>query len=204
MLNIVSVAVMICLPLLIYFGYKEGIEPRFIAFALLLFYGIRSGIFKKKSLRSILKSKQLYVVGSIILFFGIVIALNRATFFLYIPAFVNLGLLLSFGSTLFLGPPIIETFARRQVKKISAEEIHYCRNLTVLWSLFFLLNGTVSVIIALKDNMEYWVIYNGFISYILIGLFFAVEMTYRYWRFRNYGTTIIDSFYKRIFKEKHK
>ena len=139
-----------------------------------------------------------------VLFFGIIITLNRAALFLYIPAIINLGLLLSFGSTLFFGPPLIETFARRQVDKLSDEELLYCRKLTLLWSVFFLLNGTVSVITALKKNMEYWVIYNGFISYMLIGLFFSVEMTYRYWRFRNYGTTIIDSFYKKIFKEKEK
>lgn len=128
------------------------------------------------------------------------IIFNRAFLALYTPVLINLGLLFSFGSTLFFGPPIIETFARKQVKVLSEPEVIYCRKLTILWSAFFLINGSVSYLISSAGNMEYWVIYNGFISYVMIALFFSIEMTYRYYRFRNYGNTFVDSFYKRIFK----
>lgn len=193
--NFLTSAITVSVPFIIYFGIKYfGI--RYLLFGLLFLYLLRSA----HSLKAGMKKKQVFVLVIIAAIFGLAIILNRASLALYTPALINLGLLLSFGSTLFVGPPIIEIFARKHVKSLSEKEVKYCRNVTILWSAFFIINGSISLVISTTENVDYWIIYNGFISYIMIGLIFFMEMTYRYYRFRNYGDSFIDSFYKRIFK----
>lgn len=188
-------AITVFVPFIIYFAIRN-FGLRYLFSGLLLLYLLKSAL----SLRNGIKRNQIFIFATIITLLCFAIILNRASLALYTPALINLGLLLSFGSTLFIGPPLIETFARRQVNSLSDEEVRYCKNLTIVWSFFFVFNGSISVIISAAGNMEHWIIYNGFISYILIGLLFSIEMTYRYYRFRNYGNTFIDSFFKRIFK----
>lgn len=185
----------VAVPFIIYFSIKNY-GYRYLFSGLIILYLLKL----TSSLRRGVNKKQLFMFIIIGGFLCCAIILNRFSIALYTPFLINLGLLVSFGSTLFIGPPVIEVFARRHVKILSDSEIKYCRKLTAIWSLFFLFNGSISMIISLSKNMEYWIIYNGFISYVLIGMFFLIEMTYRYYRFRNYGNTIIDSFFKRIFK----
>jgi uncharacterized membrane protein len=193
--NFFTPAITVLVPFIIYFGIKYfGI--RYLLYGLLLLYLLRSA----HSLRAGMKKNQVIMLVIISTIFGLAIIFNRASLALYTPALINLGLLLSFGSTLFVGPPIIEIFARKHVKSLSENEVKYCRNVTILWSAFFIVNGCVSLAISATGNVDYWIIYNGFISYIMIGLIFIIEMTYRYYRFRNYGDSFIDSFYKRFFK----
>lgn len=195
-LNFFAPAITILVPFIIYIGIRDG-RFRYLFSGLLFIYLVRI----VSALRKGMKKNQIIIFAFIFSLLCCAIIFNRALLALYTPVLINFGLLLSFGSTLFIGPPIIETFARRQVKTLSDEEIKYCRNLTVLWSIFFIFNGSISLIISATGNMKYWIIFNGFISYILIGLFFAIEITYRYYRFRNYGNTFIDAFFKRILKD---
>jgi uncharacterized membrane protein len=50
----------------------------------------------------------------------------------------------------------------------------YTRKVTQAWCLFFLINGSMSVM-SIFYSEEWWVLYNGFIAYILIGLMLAGE-----------------------------
>ncbi len=194
-LNIFLPVVTVLVPFIIYCGIRFfGI--RYLLTGLFFLYLLRSVFYLRKGM----KKSQIFIFIIIAALLGLAIVLNRVSLALFTPALINLGLLLSFGSTLVFGPPLIEIFARRQVKSLSEQEVRYCRKLTGLWSLFFIINGSISLITAVAGNMEHWIIYNGFLSYIMIGLFFSIEMTYRYYRFRNYGNTVIDNFYKRIFK----
>lgn len=190
-----SPAITVFVPFIIYFGIRS-IGFKYLFSGLLLLYILRLVY----SLRKGITNNQIFIFTVIIVLLCCTVFFNRASLALYTPALINLGLLLSFGSTLFIGPPIIETFARKQRIELSDVEIKYCRKLTVIWSVFFIVNGGVSVVISLGRNMDSWIFYNGFLSYIMIGLLFSIEMTYRYYRFRNYGNTFIDNFYKRIFK----
>ncbi len=194
-LNFFVPVITVLVPFIIYFGIKYfGI--RYLLYGLLFLYLLRSA----SGLRGGMKKNQVLILIIIAALLGLAIILNRASLALYTPALINLGLLLSFGSTLIIGPPIVEIFARKQVKSLSEKEVKYCRNLTLFWSFFFVINGSISLVISASENMDHWIIYNGFISYILIGLIFFIEMTYRYYRFRNYGNSFIDSIFKRIFK----
>ena len=166
-INCFTPAITVLVPFIIYFGIKYfGI--RYLLYGLLFLYLLRSA----SCLRGGIKRNQALVLISIAAVFGLAIILNRASLALYTPVLINLGLLLSFGSTLFIGPPIIEIFARKHVKSLSEREVKYCRNVTILWVTFFVINGSISLIISATGNIDYWIIYNGFISYIMIGLIF--------------------------------
>ena len=74
---------------------------------------------------------------------------------------------------------MIETFARLQDKNLPDKAIPYCRNVTKIWCLFLLANSLIALYTALLTDMETWALYNGLISYILMGLLFAGEFIYR-------------------------
>ncbi len=127
---------------------------------------------------------------------------NFTTFHIFIPTIINGLLLANFSFSLLKERTIIELFARKQVENLSIPEVSYCRKLTIVWCCFFLINGSIPAYLGIKEHIGLWTIYTGLISYLLMGTLFFFEMTYRYWRFRNYGTTPIDKLYKKIFPER--
>ena len=106
---------------------------------------------------------------------------------------INATLLVVFGSTLFLKPNIIFRFATLADKSISGSSYEnqvklYCRNVTIVWCCFFILNGSAAVLTTFADKVfglseekarSVWAIYNGGISYALMGLLFVVEFIIR-------------------------
>ena len=63
--------------------------------------------------------------------------------------------------------------------ELDEQAIRYTRNVTVAWVVFFLLNAAISLWTALYGDLATWTLYNGFISYILIGLMFGGEFLLR-------------------------
>ncbi|TNH06001.1 hypothetical protein [Testudinibacter sp. TR-2022] len=104
---------------------------------------------------------------------------NSATGLLFYPLLVNLLCLGLFLFSLVFPPTVIELFARLVEKDLSPQGVVYTRKVTWAWCGFFLFNGSISLLTALQDNVIYWTWYNGFISYILIGLFFIIELMVR-------------------------
>lgn len=124
---------------------------------------------------------------------------NRPEFILYLPVFTALAMLASFGFTLFRGPSAVEAFARLRKPEMSAEEIAYCRRVTVIWVVFFALNGGIALGTIHWGTMGAWAFYNGFLAYVLMGLLFTVEFIYRHWRFRRYVGLPTDPLFRRLF-----
>ncbi len=81
------------------------------------------------------------------------------------PSFVNLGLLVAFGSTLVRGPSMIEKFARMGNPELGAHAVRYTRRVTQMWCVFFTLNGAFSAYTALFWTRAAWSLYNGAIAY---------------------------------------
>lgn len=106
---------------------------------------------------------------------------------------INATLLVVFGSTLFLEPNIIFRFATLADKSISGSSYEnqvrlYCKKVTIVWCCFFILNGTTAVITTFADKLfnlspeearKVWAVYNGGISYVLMGTLFLVEFIIR-------------------------
>lgn len=76
-------------------------------------------------------------------------------------------------------PSAIERFARRFGMAIPDEAITYLRGATKLWFGFFVFNAMVAGYTAVATNVAIWALYNGLISYLLIGLLLLGEWLYR-------------------------
>ena len=76
-----------------------------------------------------------------------------------------------------------------QVPELPPTEVHYCRSLTIVWCGFFVVNGSISGILALTGATWAWPVYTGFVSYLLIGRLFSGEFLVRSWRFGRYAGT---------------
>lgn len=97
----------------------------------------------------------------------------------FYPVVVNFVLFVFFLLSLRFGRPVIERIARLQESDLSSIGIKYTRQVTIIWCLFFIFNGTLAAITATWCSNEVWVLYNGLISYILIGFVFGVEWLVR-------------------------
>ncbi len=98
---------------------------------------------------------------------------------LYYPALVNLVLLTMFAHSLFYPPAVITRLARIKEPELSVAGVRYTRNVTVVWSVFFLLNGSVAIYTAIWTTVETWTLYNGLVAYVLMGALFAGEWLVR-------------------------
>lgn len=124
---------------------------------------------------------------------------NEQRFLLFVPVLVNAVLLVSFARTLGREVSMVETFARLEGHALSPERRQYCRHVTGAWCLFFVLNGGVTVYLALTARVLAWTIYTGLVAYVLMGLVFAAEYVYRAWRFREYRNGLTDVVLRRLF-----
>ncbi len=109
-----------------------------------------------------------------------------------VPVWINLLLLLEFGGSLRGDTPIIERYARLQEPNLSDAERSHCRATTVVWTVFFLVNGLVALVRGLWAYAEWWAIYNGGLAYGLMGLLLSGEFIVRKVRFRRYGANPVD------------
>ncbi len=98
---------------------------------------------------------------------------------LYYPTLVNLVLLIVFVHSLIYPPAVITRLARIREPDLPPAGVRYTRNVTVVWSVFFLLNGSASIFTAIWTTAETWTLYNGFIAYVLIGALFGGEWLVR-------------------------
>ena len=97
---------------------------------------------------------------------------------------MNLLFFGAFGITLFQPPSMIYRFALIQDKSIPHSPgrnkiAAYCRKVTLVWMVFFVSNGTVAAWSIFSGSDAFWAVYNGGISYILMGVLFAGEFIIR-------------------------
>ena len=173
-INFVLVALTALYPLGVYLG-MQYIEPRYLVLALLSLFVLR--FLLNGYVRS--QKQQWVLLLFITLFAGIVFVINSSGSLLFYPVIISIGLLACFSYTLFFPPSMVERLARIKDPNLSAQGVIYTRKVTIAWCLFFVANGTIATITALSGNMALWTFYNGLVSYILIGLFFAVEYIIR-------------------------
>jgi len=104
----------------------------------------------------------------------------------FYPVVVNLIFLYVFATSLYARQSMIEKFARMKDPKLSPEGVVYTRNVTKVWCVFFFINGAIAGYTALYSDIKIWTLYNGMISYVLIGMLFTAEWIYRH--FKQKGT----------------
>ena len=117
---------------------------------------------------------------------GIVAIITRSARVLtFYPALVNLFFLVLFGHTLFAGPSMVYRFATLKDKSIAISPYRkkiaaYCRNVTLVWCCFFIVNGSIALMSVFGESLGFWALYNGCIAYILM---LAVRrISFLHWR----------------------
>lgn len=95
------------------------------------------------------------------------------------PVLMNLGMAAAFGLSLRKGPSLVESFASITEPDPSPAARAYMRRVSLIWCLFLMVNGGISALTALAGDMALWTLYNGLISYVLMGVLFAGEYTVR-------------------------
>lgn len=93
----------------------------------------------------------------------------------FYPVAINVGMLALFGASLMRPPSMVERFARLGEPDLSPDALRYTRRVTQVWCLFFVANGSVSLITAVAASRELWSLYNGLISYLLMAVLFGGE-----------------------------
>ena len=126
-----------------------------------------------------LGSSTLWISAGGIALAGTGLLRGSAAAMLFYPTFVNLVLLTIFVHSLYSPPAMITRLARLREPELSATAIRYTRNVTVVWALFFLLNGSVSLCTALWATAETWALYNGLVAYVLVGALIGGEWLVR-------------------------
>jgi len=100
------------------------------------------------------------------------------------PLLINLAMLASFSMSLIKPPSCVFRIALlsdssiRNSAHLPAIE-SYCCKVTKVWCVFFVFNALFSFGTLLYSPNWFWALYNGFISYIIMGIIFAVEWLVR-------------------------
>ncbi len=102
-----------------------------------------------------------------------------------LPVLIQLMLMYFFGRTLLKdkGPSFIESFVRLQFPEFPPAIGLYCRQLTLVWTLFFAMNALIVAALAIWGTTFWWSLYNGVLIYLLMGLLVIIEYIYRRIRF---------------------
>ena len=115
----------------------------------------------------------------VLVFFALLALFNSPVLLRWYPVLISACMLSLFGLSLKFGPPMVERLARLREPVLPDIAIHYTRQVTQVWCLFFLFNGLVAASLTLWAPLSWWTLYNGLIAYGLMGLLFAIEWLIR-------------------------
>ena len=158
-------------PFAVYFGMARFAPWQF---ALLL-----GGLWLARALTGQRRAANLWMAVVALVFCALLALFNSPALLSWYPVLISTFMLSLFGLSLKFGPPMIERMARLREPVLPAIAIHYTRQVTKVWCLFFLLNGLVAASLTLWAPLSWWTLYNGLIAYALMGLLFAIERLIR-------------------------
>ena len=110
---------------------------------------------------------------------GLSLVLKDQAWLKLYPVFMSLGALIIFASTLVKPPSMIERFARLVEPNLPQEGVEWTRKVTIVWCVFFSFNSCIAFITVFFASTKVWMLYNGFISYIFMGILMLGEFVLR-------------------------
>lgn len=177
-LTALSALALLAYPLAVYYGLQFG-GVTSVAGVLAVLFLVRMVGGKQVPIKE-LKYIAIISGGAGIVLAGLGWLFKTEGWFTFYPVIVNLVMLFVFFSSLYQPQSMIERFARLQEPDLPLSGIQYCRSVTKVWCVFFIINGSISLFTCFL-TMKAWMLYNGFISYFLIGLLFIIEWLVRQW-----------------------
>lgn len=167
-------------PFAVYFG-TQFLPAAYFGIALGLIVLLRLAIIRPEERRLVLPLTSLLLLYAVF-----AAAIGRTQALLYYPVLVNVMLFLLFAVSLMSDEPLLLRFVRLRGMKMSRHAPPYLWRLTAIWSAFFIANGLIALWTTTK-SLEVWTLYNGLVSYILVGLLMLIEMIYRNYKRKSLG-----------------
>ncbi len=171
-LDVAMVAIGVAYPFLVYFGLRI-FPPGLFAIGLLALLALKLALGRKPRSRNTLP----YLIAGVVLL--VLVAHSPMVGLKAYPVLFSLGLAAAFAYSLLWPPTIVEQIARLRHPDLPLEVNSYLRKVTIAWLMFFLINAAISAATAMSGSLKLWTLYNGFISYIAIGVMFAGELLIR-------------------------
>jgi uncharacterized membrane protein len=168
-------------PVLVYVGLLH-FSPKWVGMAIAALLVLRLLLLQKKMQKNAAADMRRSLYPAILLGISCALAsvfLNQAGALKLIPVVINFACLVGFAGTLRHPPSMIERFARLQEPALTDTAITYTRQVTKVWCVFFIANGSIALYTALFADMAVWTLYNGLVAYLLMGLLFAGEYLVR-------------------------
>lgn len=159
-------------PLLVYWGIQR-FEPKYLGLAIAGVYVLRTFAVSRKPL-----AKWASIV-SLIVFCICMWWFNNEYLLKILPALISLGALFVFTHSYIEPPTIPARIALRIEGELCEARLSYTNKITLVWITFFLINAGISLYTVFVGSTELWALYNGLISYMLMGALFAGEYLYR-------------------------
>jgi len=170
----------IAYPVLAYYGLTH-FSARYLLGGLLVLIVARAALFLASA--RIVPALVTLAIAAVIAVIGYYAQMQALRLY---PVFISLALAGVFGATLKYPPTMIERFARLRHPDLDDYGIAYTRALTRVWVVFFIANAGISTATVLWGTLEQWTIYNGIVSYGLIGILFIGEWPVRHWLRQRY------------------
>lgn len=171
LLGLVLVLAGLGYPFAVYFGMGH-FSPR-------LFAGLLGGLWLARLLLGDNRPGQYWMAMAALAFCLLLGLSGEAAVLRWYPVLLSTMLLVLFALSLKFGPPLVERLARLREPELPEVAVRYTRVVTQVWSGFFLVNGLIAAALTVWAPLSWWTLYNGLISYLLVGLLFAVEWLVR-------------------------
>lgn len=176
LMRLATGAVVLAWPLLVGFGLAHNglhwLLPVMAALLLLRLFQVRkqAGPMRRVLQSVALAGIALCVASSV---------LKAHQLLLFYPVVVNLVMLAVFGGSLWSSMPLVERLARLREPSLPPAGVRYTRQVTRVWCLFFIVNGSIALFTALHGDMRLWTAWNGVVAYLLMGSLMAGEWLVR-------------------------
>ena len=147
-LRVSSTLIVLLYPFLVYFGLRD-FQPKALSCLLLVIVVLRFVNWKVGKIEGYQKTINLYwIAAALIAILFTFVSGSKIGLYLY-PLLVNVAFFIFFYISILNPPTIIEQIARGFDAELSDIAVIYTRKATKAWCLFFLFNGSMSVISAL-------------------------------------------------------
>jgi uncharacterized membrane protein len=177
-----NVALKIAYPVVILAFWRFG-SPRFIGLALLGLLWLQrwTGAGSIASLVARLTRWEWAAALAMSALSAAIAVTDSETLLRVYPITVNIAMLVAFGATLRSGgPSMVEKFARVRRPHLDERTVRYTRRVTQVWCAFFSLNACASAATMMWGSRALWSLYNGAVTYLLVGVLLAAEFAWRH------------------------
>lgn len=173
LLPVLIFLVTLAYPFLVYLNI-DSIEPGWFGVVLLLLAVFRLVVTGTKR-----QSSDWLITAVIAVFCSVIIILESEILLKCYPVMMSLAMGLVFLFSLKDKHNLIERFAAAGGKQPPAQARGYLHKLCIAWGVLLLLNGAVAAWTVWFASLAVWTLYNGLLSYLLIGGFVVIELVYR-------------------------